>query len=155
MMNIDTHKKYIDGEPNAYYEEFVADSEFYKGYRTAVDDLAEMLDSMTCDLFEDISVPMLKAFLSQTARVCSDYISETMEYNKNEMVIWLIDKMPASEWSEKRKQLFDVHDEMDSENVATRLRKKSIQFGIDSSRDDGYEEHDVCSEGTGIPEKLK
>lgn len=125
MINIDTHEKYIDGEPNAYYEGFVADSDFYKGYRFAMDNLADILDAMPVDLFEDIEIPMVKAILNQTARRCSDYISETMEYDKDEMVMWLIDKMPASEWNKKRTQLF-------------------------GSELDSYEKHEVCSEGTGV-----
>ena len=134
---------------------FVADSDFYKGYRFAMDNLADILEGMHTDLFEDIEIPIVKTILIQTARRCSDYISETMEYSKDEMVTWLIDKMSASEWSEKRKQLFGAQDEMNAENVAARLNESSIQFGVDSCRVDGYEEHDVCSEKVEIPAKLK
>lgn len=105
-MEIDVEKKYIDGEPNAYYKGFVNDNDYYKGYISAMNDLVDVLEAMPIDLFEKIEIPLLKGFLFQVARVCIDYIEEAMDYNKKEMVVGLIDEMGPSEWHKKSKLLF-------------------------------------------------
>ena len=62
-MEIDVEKKYIDGEPNAYYKGFVNDNDYYKGYISAMNDLVDVLEAMPIDLFEKIEIPLLKGFL--------------------------------------------------------------------------------------------
>lgn len=120
MLEINTNDKYVDGEPNAYYKEFVSDNEFYNGYMMAVRGFYKLLEVMPSDLFGDIEIQQVRTCLIQTAARCAEYLEETTDYNVNEMIISLIDKMSAGEWSKKRNRIFDD------------------------------EKHDVCSEGTKV-----
>lgn len=106
MININTNDKYVDGEPNAYYKEFVSDNGFYNGYMMAVRDFYELLEVMPSDLFEDIEIQAVRNGLIQVAERCAEYLEGCTDYNVNEMIIALIDKMSAGEWAKKRKQIF-------------------------------------------------
>ena len=106
MININTNDKYVDGEPNAYYKEFVSDNEFYNGCMMAVRCFYESLEVMPSDLFGDIEIKTVRNGLIQVAERCAEYLEGAVEYDVNEMIISLIDKMPAGEWAKKRKQIF-------------------------------------------------